>query len=210
MTELDAARYIERAGALALVLGVAVAMLAQPTFAHAGRCQRAAFPRGGVGLLPPIPAEMRTAPTRKPRAMPAADPIPASGGWAGVISAILVAFRRRPPANAGVGSESDLSLMGRLRGRLILGRRLISRGLRRSLVGRRLIRRWIRLLGQRWRHQHQGSSQCAHYFRIHGVIPANEAQSPSEPMTECLLLRQRRRGTPGTEALASSRPARRG
>ena len=70
MTELDAARYIERAGALALVLGVAVAMSAQPTFARAGRCQRAAFPRGGVGLLPPIPAEMRTAPARKPRAMP--------------------------------------------------------------------------------------------------------------------------------------------
>ena len=115
MTEFDAARYIERAGALALALGVAVAMLAQPTFAHAGRCQRAAFPRGGVGLLPPIPAEMRTAPTRKPRAMAAADPIPASGGWAGVISAILVAFRRRPPANAGVGSESGLSLVGRLR-----------------------------------------------------------------------------------------------
>jgi DNA-binding beta-propeller fold protein YncE len=126
MTELDAARYIERAGALALVLGVAVAMLAQPTFAHAGRCQRAAFPRGGVGLLPPIPAEMRTAPTRKPRAMPAADPIPASGGWAGVISAILVAFRRRPPANAGVGSESDLSLMGRLRA--IFGRGESSEG----------------------------------------------------------------------------------
>src|SRR6478672_3378964 len=80
MTELDAARYIERAGALALALGVAVAMLAQPTFAHAGRGQRAVTP-GGVGLLPPIPAEMRTAPTRKPRAMAAADPIPASGGW---------------------------------------------------------------------------------------------------------------------------------
>src|SRR6478672_2790637 len=114
MTELDAARYIERAGALALALGVAVAMLAQPTFAHAGRGQRAVTP-GGVGLLPPIPAEMRTAPTRKPRAMAAADPIPASGGWAGVISAILLAFRRRPPANAGVGSESGLSLVGRLR-----------------------------------------------------------------------------------------------
>lgn len=126
MTELDAARYIERAGALALVLGVAVAMSAQPTFAHAGRCQRAAFPRGGVGLLPPIPAEMRTAPARKPRAMPAADSIPASGGWAGVISAILVAFRRRPPANAGVGSESDLSLMGRLRS--IFGRGESSEG----------------------------------------------------------------------------------
>ena len=79
MTEFDAARYIERAGALALALGVAVAMLAQPTFAHAGRGQRAVTP-GGVGLLPPIPAEMRTAPTRKPRAMAAADPIPASGG----------------------------------------------------------------------------------------------------------------------------------
>src|SRR6478735_11068975 len=115
MTELDTARYIERAGALALVLGVAVAMSAQPTFAHACRGQRAAFPPGGVGLLPPIPADMRTAPARKPRAMPAPDPIPASGGWAGVISAILVAFRRRPPANAGVGSESGLSLMGRLR-----------------------------------------------------------------------------------------------
>jgi len=114
MTELDAARYIERAGALALALGVAVAMLAQPTCAHAGRGQRAVTP-GGVGLLPPIPAEMRTAPTRKPRAMPTADPIPASGGWAGVISAILVAFRRRPPANACVGSESGLSLVGRLR-----------------------------------------------------------------------------------------------
>ena len=115
MTELDTARYIERAGALALVLGVAVAMSAQPTFAHACRGQRAAFPPGGVGLLPPIPADMRTAPARKPRAMPAPYPIPASGGWAGVISAILVAFRRRPPANAGVGSESGLSLMGRLR-----------------------------------------------------------------------------------------------
>src|SRR4029079_17840654 len=110
MTALGAARYIERAGALALALGVAVAMLAQPTFAHAGRGQRGVTP-GGVGLLPPIPAEMRTAPTRKPRAMAAADPIPASGGWAGVISAILVAFRRRGPGAAGGGSE-----MGGVRG----------------------------------------------------------------------------------------------
>src|SRR5262245_31235576 len=115
MNALGATRYIERAGALALALGVAVAMSAQPTFAQASRGQRAAVIPGGVGLLPPIPAEMRTAPARKPRAMSALDQMPASGGWAAVISAILVAFRRRPSANAGVGSASGLSLIGRVR-----------------------------------------------------------------------------------------------
>jgi DNA-binding beta-propeller fold protein YncE len=119
MNALGAARYIERAGALALALGVVVAMSAQPTFAHASRGQRAAVIPGGVGLLPPIPAEMRTAPARKPRAT--LDQMPASGGWAAVISAILVAFRRRPSANAGVGSASALSLMGRVRSFFGLG-----------------------------------------------------------------------------------------
>jgi DNA-binding beta-propeller fold protein YncE len=115
MNALGAARYIERAGALALALGVAAAMSAQPTFVHANRGQRAAITPGGVGLLPSIPAEMRAASARKPREMAAADQMSASGGWAGVISAILVAFRRRPSANAGVGSASDLSLMRRVR-----------------------------------------------------------------------------------------------
>src|SRR5215475_1016174 len=115
MNALGAARYIGRAGALALALAMAVAMSAQPTFVHGGRGQRTAITPGGVGLLPEIPAEMRTAPARKPRAVSAADQMPASGGWAAVVSAILVAFRRRPSANAGVGSESGMSLMGRLR-----------------------------------------------------------------------------------------------
>jgi DNA-binding beta-propeller fold protein YncE len=121
MNALGAARYIERAGALALALGVAVAMSAQPTFAQASRGQRAAVIPGGVGLLPPIRAEMRTAPARKPLATSALDQMPASGGWAAVISAILVAFRRRPSANACVGSASGLSLMGRVRSFFGLG-----------------------------------------------------------------------------------------
>jgi DNA-binding beta-propeller fold protein YncE len=115
MKALGAARYIGRAGALALSLGVAVAMSAQPTYAHASRGQRAAVIAGGVGLLPPIPSKVHTAPARKPRAASAPAQMLASGGWAAVFSAILVAFRRRPSANAGAGSASGLSLMGRVR-----------------------------------------------------------------------------------------------
>ncbi len=55
---MGAARYIERAGALALALGVAVAMSAQPAVAHAGRGQRAAITPTGVGLLPRIGTKM--------------------------------------------------------------------------------------------------------------------------------------------------------
>ena len=127
MTELDAARYIERAGALALVLGVAVAMSAQPDVR--ARRPLASAPRSPVAASACCPRSRPRCARRlheSPGQCPRPTQIPASGGWAGVISAILVAFRRRPPANAGVGSESGLSLMGRLRS--IFGRGESSEG----------------------------------------------------------------------------------
>jgi DNA-binding beta-propeller fold protein YncE len=91
---LGPGRYIEWAGALALALGVVIAMSA-----------------------PPVAAEETSAP----------DPMPASTGWAGVISALLVAVGRRPavpgrpddrpPAPvapvrtvAGIGPVGDIAL----------------------------------------------------------------------------------------------------
>ncbi len=102
---MGAARYIERAGALTLALGVAVAMSAQPPVAHANRGQRAAITPTGVGLLPPT-----AAPARNPEEMSGMDQMSASGGWVGVISAILVALGRRPSANTGSRPAPSLSL----------------------------------------------------------------------------------------------------
>jgi hypothetical protein len=48
-------------------------------------------------------------------ATPAPAEMSGSGGWVGVISAILVALGRRPSANGSSRSASDLSLMERLR-----------------------------------------------------------------------------------------------
>jgi DNA-binding beta-propeller fold protein YncE len=80
---LGAARYVERAGALALALGVAVAMSVQPV---------------ATAMRAPTLGEM-SAPTQ----------MPASGGWAGVISAVLVALGRRPSASPGSRSPAGHS-----------------------------------------------------------------------------------------------------
>src|SRR5436309_16022911 len=104
MDALGAARYIERAGALALALGVAIAMSAEPPVAHANRGQIA--PRG-VGTSSPIATEM---PAQDPEKMSAPDQMSASGGWLGVISAILVALGRRPSATTRSRSPSGSPL----------------------------------------------------------------------------------------------------
>jgi DNA-binding beta-propeller fold protein YncE len=70
---------------VALALGVAIAMSA-----------------------PPISSSM-PAPSSAP------EQIPASGGWVGVISAILVALGRRPSASTESGSVPGLTLTGRMR-----------------------------------------------------------------------------------------------
>jgi DNA-binding beta-propeller fold protein YncE len=85
---LGAARFLERAGALALALGIAIAMSAPPTIATA------------------IPAP--------PALNPGPEQIPASGGWVGLISAILVALGRRPSASTGSRSAPGPSLTGRV------------------------------------------------------------------------------------------------
>jgi len=82
---LGAAGFLARAGAVALALGVAIAMSA-----------------------PPISSAM-PAPSSAP------EHIPASGGWVGVISAILVALGRRPSASTESGSVPGLTLTGRMR-----------------------------------------------------------------------------------------------
>jgi DNA-binding beta-propeller fold protein YncE len=115
MTALGAARYIERAGALALALGVAVAMSAQPAVAHAGRGQRAAITPTGVGLLPRIGTKMPAGSAHDSEEMSAPDPAPASGGLVGAISALLVALRRRPSSSTSSRSAPGLSLMELLR-----------------------------------------------------------------------------------------------
>ena len=97
MKALGAARNFERAGALALALGVAIAMSAEPPIAHANRGEIAP---AGVGTLPPIGTEMS-----------APDQMSASGGWVGVLSAILVALGCRPSACAGSRSSSGRPLM---------------------------------------------------------------------------------------------------
>lgn len=97
MKALGAAKYIERAGALVLTLGVAIAMSAEPLIAHANRGQIAPT---GVGTLPPIATEMS-----------APDQMSASGGWFGVVSAILVALGCRPSASASSRSSSGRPLM---------------------------------------------------------------------------------------------------
>jgi len=113
MTALGAARYIERASALALALGVAVAMSAQPAVAHASRGQRAAITPTGVGLLPRIGTKMPAASAQNSEEMSAPDP--ASGGWVGAISALLVALGRRPSSSTSSRSAPGLSLMELLR-----------------------------------------------------------------------------------------------
>jgi DNA-binding beta-propeller fold protein YncE len=50
-----------------------------------------------------------------PALSPTPEQIPASGGWVGVISAILVALGRRPSASVGSRSAAGLSLTGRMR-----------------------------------------------------------------------------------------------
>jgi DNA-binding beta-propeller fold protein YncE len=67
-------------------------MSAEPPIAHANRGEIAP---SGVGTLPPIAT-----------AMSAPDQMSASGGWVGVLSAILVALGRRPSASAGSRSSS--------------------------------------------------------------------------------------------------------
>jgi DNA-binding beta-propeller fold protein YncE len=111
---LGAAGYIERACALALALGVAVAMSAESPVAQATRGLRAALP-GGVGLLPPIAAEMPAARAQGLEETSAPDHMPASGGWAGVISAILVAAGRRPSVSTSSRSTSGFSPMDLVR-----------------------------------------------------------------------------------------------
>jgi len=115
MTALGAARYIERASALALALGVAVAMSAQPAVAHASRGQRAAITPTGVGLLPRIGTKMPAASAQNSEEMSAPVPAPASGGWVGAISALLVALGRRPSSSTSSRSAPGLLLMELLR-----------------------------------------------------------------------------------------------
>ena len=110
---MGAARSIERAGALALALGVAVAMSAQPAVAYAGRGQRAAITPTGVGLLPRIGTKMPAASAQNSEEMSAPDP--ASGGWVGAISALLVALGRRPSSSTSSRSAPGLLLMELLR-----------------------------------------------------------------------------------------------
>ena len=62
MNALGAARYIERAGAVAVALGVAVVMSAEPA-AHAGRGLRAAIAPGGIALLPPVTLAVSVVPS---------------------------------------------------------------------------------------------------------------------------------------------------
>jgi DNA-binding beta-propeller fold protein YncE len=109
MNALGAARYIERAGAVAVALGVAVVMSAEPA-AHAGRGLRAAIAPGGVALLPPVTLAA-TAPSEELEEMSAPDQMPASGGWVGVVSAFLVVLGRRPSASTSSRSASGPSLM---------------------------------------------------------------------------------------------------
>ena len=85
---MGAARYIEHAGALALVAGIAVVVSAQPTIATA----------------------MPSSPALNPEAMSAPDHVPASGGWIGVISALLASFGWRPSASTGSRSAPGVSL----------------------------------------------------------------------------------------------------
>jgi DNA-binding beta-propeller fold protein YncE len=87
---LGAPRYIERASALALAVGIAFAMSAQATIATA-------------------------MPAKNPEAMAAPDQIPASGGWVGVVSAILLALGRRPSASTSSRPASGLPLMDLVR-----------------------------------------------------------------------------------------------
>ena len=107
MSALGAARYIERAGALALALGVAIAMSAEPPVAHASR--------GSAPRSPPPASERcpRSRPDAERRAIPrrCRDGSSASGGWVGVVSAILVALGRRPSASASSRSPSGRPLM---------------------------------------------------------------------------------------------------
>ena len=94
---MGAARYIERAGAMALALGVGIAMSAESPVAHSiGDVEPS-----GIGTLLPIATDE----------MPIPDHVSASGGWVGVVSAILMALGRRPSATAGARSPSGRPLM---------------------------------------------------------------------------------------------------
>jgi DNA-binding beta-propeller fold protein YncE len=86
---LGAAGFLARASALALAVGIAIAMSAPPK----------------ISSTMPAPSALASAP----------EQIPASGGLLGVISAILVALRRRPSASSGSGSVPGLTLAGRMR-----------------------------------------------------------------------------------------------
>jgi DNA-binding beta-propeller fold protein YncE len=113
MNALGAARYIERAGAVAVALGVAVVMSAEPA-AHAGRGLRAAIAPGGIALLPPVTLAA-TAPSEELEEMSAPDQMSTSGGWVGVVSAILVALGRRTSASTSSRSASGPWLMDLVR-----------------------------------------------------------------------------------------------
>jgi DNA-binding beta-propeller fold protein YncE len=60
-----------------------------------------------MSAQPAIATAMPTSPALNPEAP---DHVPASGGWIGVISALLVAIGRRPSASAGSGSAPGISL----------------------------------------------------------------------------------------------------
>src|ERR1700722_1204592 len=94
MKTLGAAKYFEGAGALALVLGAAVAMSTEPLVAPAKRGGGG----GGGGLLN-LPNIALTPTT--PSEMPATF-----AGWPGVVSSMMVALGGRPCADTGSSSSS--------------------------------------------------------------------------------------------------------
>jgi DNA-binding beta-propeller fold protein YncE len=107
---LGAARYIERAGALALALGVAIAMSAEPPVAQATPGE---INPSGVGTLLPVATVMPG--THDLEEMSAPSQISASGGWVAVISALLMALGRRPSAMTSSRPSSGRPLMALLR-----------------------------------------------------------------------------------------------
>jgi DNA-binding beta-propeller fold protein YncE len=96
---------------LALALGVAIAMSAEPLVAHATRGNRAGIIPTGVGTLPSVATEMRATTAQDAQWMSAQDKMSASGGWIAVVSGIVVALRRRTSANTGSRSPSGPPLI---------------------------------------------------------------------------------------------------
>lgn len=91
---MGAAKYFEGAGALALVLGAAVAMSAEPLVASAKRGDRGGLSLPNIALSPATPTEL-----------------PATfAGWPGVVSSMLVALGASPSADSGRSSSSGHSL----------------------------------------------------------------------------------------------------